>query len=186
MLISIVQKQTVAVSVVAAKSFYKGIDPFGLFRCDSYYNSNPSFGFLLRQEVDALHHVRDVMNHSVNESSNARGIPACIIPIATLAAELIVRVAGLLSLVLTTVLTGILGDDELIILSALHITIVPCVITEPSGDRFRGQHFAAVSTLHNEHIAAFGFTGAFDFVRLCSCIRRVLTGCRNCGILFTV
>ena len=45
MLISVVQKQTVPVSVVAAKSSYKGIDPFGLFRCDSYYNSNPSFGF---------------------------------------------------------------------------------------------------------------------------------------------
>ena len=84
-----------------------------------------------------LYHVGDFMNHSVDKSTNTRRVLSGIVPITAFAAELIVRVACFLRLVLSTVLTGILGNVVLIILSTLHLTVIPRVITEPGRYGFR-------------------------------------------------
>ena len=121
-----------------------------------------------------LNAMRDFMDHFVDQTENTLCVFACVIPITALATELIVRVAGLLCLMLTAVLTGILRDGVLIILPALHIAIIPVMRTEAGGHSLRRQLFTTFRTFDNKHIAAFGFTGAFDFVCLCACIRRII------------
>ena len=135
MLISVVQQQAFAAAVVAA-ALQKRVDSFGLFRIDSYYNSDSSFAWL-RQSVDMLDAVCDIMDHFIDQTKNAFCVFACVIPITAFATELIVRIAGLLRLVLTAVLTGILRNGVLVILPALHIAIVPSVIAIACGNRFR-------------------------------------------------
>ena len=90
-----------------------------------------------RQEVDVLHHVRDVMDQLVDQTEDALCVLARIVPVAAFAAELIIRIACFLGLMLPAVLAGVICHGIFVILSALHIAVIPCVITVAGGNLLR-------------------------------------------------